>query len=211
MTFLEMEKGFQYAFSAALRAYRRGSTAIGCAIMNSDGECISLGENSIYANDDMEKINRHHLAHAEINAILKVGSGHYGVDHKNNILYTTMEPCIMCFGAIVMCYYKHVKFAAPDPIGGATNIKEQNRYNLSVEGPFEGLAELQVALAIYRSLALNLSHIQRMIDQYEGICTKGVLLGETLHRDTAFGDMIDGRAVVADEKLFNYMFAQLGR
>jgi len=106
MRYRDMEKGFQYAFSAALSAYRRGSTPIGCAILDARNECAATGENSIYANDDQEMIHHHHLAHAEINAILKAGSGGIdGFDSTSCVLYTTMEPCIMCFGAIVMCYY----------------------------------------------------------------------------------------------------------
>jgi hypothetical protein len=34
MFYKDMEKGFQFAFSSAINAYRRGSTTIGCAIMD---------------------------------------------------------------------------------------------------------------------------------------------------------------------------------
>jgi len=202
-----MEKGFQYAFSSALKAYRRGSTAIGCAIMNEHNECISTGENSIYANDSIEKINRHNLAHAEINAILKAGSGRT-TDVSNYTIYTTMEPCIMCFGAIVMCYYKKVKFAALDPYGGATGLNSQDTYNLQIEGPFEGLQNIQVALTVYRSMKLNLTVVNRTIEMYKNICDTGVDLGKKLYNDDVFNNMMNEPEMISDEELFNYMFSQ---
>jgi tRNA(adenine34) deaminase len=205
MFYKDIEKGFQFAFSSAINAYRRGSTAIGCAIMDANNECISLGENSIYANDKNEEINRHNLAHAEINAILKVESGHYAAE---NTLYTTMEPCIMCFGAMVMCYYKKVKFAAVDPYAGATHLNAEKNYNLQIDGPFEPLQKLQVALAIYRGLKLKLPHVKRTMQMYQGICDPGIQLGNKLYYDNEFDEMINNPVNRAsDEDLINYMFS----
>ena len=210
MRFNKIEKGFQYAFSAALRAYRRGSIAIGCAIMNTSNECIATGENSIYADDNSEKINRHNLAHAEINAILKAGSGRSNKDVSNYTLYTTMEPCIMCFGAIVMCYYKNVKFATVDPIGGATQVNIAKYDSIKFEGPFEYLQDIQIALTIYRGFALNLSHIKMMIERYSGISEYGVaFLGKKLYDDAVFNNFINQEVYVTDEELFDYMFERL--
>jgi len=208
MRFSEIEKGFKYAFSSALRAYRRGSTAIGCAIMNADNECIATGENSIYAEDNSEKINHHNLAHAEINAILKAGSGRTA-DVSGYTLYTTMEPCVMCFGAIVMCYYKKVKFAALDPYAGATRLNTQHDYGLNIEGPFEDLQKIQAAILIYRGLSRNGAYIGRTIEMYKDICETGVDLGKKLHSDVIFNDMINQEIYVTDEELFDYMFEQL--
>ena len=207
MRFNEIEKGFQYAFISALQAYRRGSIAIGCAVMNPD-ECISTGENSIYADDNGEKINGHNLAHAEINAILKAGSGR-NADVTNYTIYTTMEPCIMCFGAIVMCYYKKVKFAALDPYAGATKLNVLHSYNLEIDGPFDYLQEMQVALTVYRGMKLNMSFIKRTIEMYINICEKGVNLGKKLFYDVRFTEMMNKKTSVTDEELFNYMLEQL--
>lgn len=206
MCYKNIEKGFQYAFSSALRAYRRGSTAIGCAIMNNQNECVSTGENSIYANDDTEKINRHNLAHAEINAILKAGSGR-NADVSNYTIYTTMEPCIMCFGAIVMCYYNKVKFAAVDPYGGATKLNMQNGYGLQIEGSFDELQNIQVALSVYRGLKLNMSFVHRTLSMYKGICESGLILGRKLYDDTIFSEMIETSSVSCEE-VIDYMFLQ---
>jgi len=42
-----MEAGFQHAFSAAIRAYRRGSTPIGCAVVDGDNRILSTGEDPL--------------------------------------------------------------------------------------------------------------------------------------------------------------------
>lgn len=58
-------------------------------------------------------------AHAELIA-LRAGAKHmnnYRVNHST--LYVTLEPCIMCVGAIVQARVKRVVFGAYDPKGGA--------------------------------------------------------------------------------------------
>jgi tRNA(adenine34) deaminase len=208
MIYKDMEKGFQHAFSAALRAYRRGSTPIGCAIMDKDDNLLCSGENSIYANNQSEVINNHNLAHAEINAILKIKSGHNAV--SQNTLYTTMEPCALCFGAIVMSYYKSVKFAAYDKYGGATCLNSATDFiknqNITVSGPFEPLQKIQIALLIFRRLELGFEHNSHFIDIYNSYCADGVLLGQHLFEDKLFAQMINHDG--SDSGILNYMLSR---
>jgi tRNA(adenine34) deaminase len=41
-------------------------------------------------------------------------------------LYTTTEPCVLCFGAIVMSGINRVRYAALDPIAGGSNLNNVN-------------------------------------------------------------------------------------
>lgn len=210
MVYREMEPGFQHAFAAAIRAYRRGSTPIGCAILNADGQCVSKGENSIYSDDRAEVINGHHLAHAEINAILKLDRQEH-LDVSSYTLYATMEPCALCFGAVVMSYLKHVKFAASDKYSGAVCLNAATPYiqdqNIQIAGPFEPLQDIQVALLIHRRLSVGFSLDDQFTRLYGSYCPKGVALGVRLFRDPYFQGMLascDTAGLIID-----YMFSQI--
>jgi tRNA(adenine34) deaminase len=55
------------------------------------------------------------LAHAELNALLMTAESLYDYPHDNGVIYTTLEPCEMCLGAIVMSdVVNHVVFALAD-------------------------------------------------------------------------------------------------
>ena len=80
------------------------------------------------------------LAHAEINAIVQLKRK----EHPNiraYTLYTTTEPCILCFGAIVMGNVRHCKYAARDRYAGAARYTEHSDYvkskNIQIEGPHD--------------------------------------------------------------------------
>jgi tRNA(adenine34) deaminase len=58
---------------------------------------------------------RNRIAHAELNALLATATGMYDFPHDNGVLYSTVEPCEMCLGAIVMSdVVNHVVFALAD-------------------------------------------------------------------------------------------------
>jgi tRNA(Arg) A34 adenosine deaminase TadA len=210
MQYSEMEPGFQHAFAAAINAYRRGSTPIGCAVTDGNGFCVSKGENSIYSNDKIEIINNHHLAHAEINAILKLNRQEHR-DISSYILYTTMEPCALCFGAVVMSYLKQVRFAAIDKYSGAVCLNSATAYikeqNIRITGPFEPLQDIQIALLVHRRLALGFPHNGDFIELYRSYCENGVALGVRLSGDQYFTGML--AACDNPELIVNYMFTQL--
>src|SRR5207302_9486491 len=59
----------------------------------------------------------HRLAHAEVNALVSVD--HAAVHARDCVLYTTLEPCALCVGAIRMLGLKDVRYAARDPVAGS--------------------------------------------------------------------------------------------
>ena len=197
-----MEKGFQLAFEAAVDAYRRGSIPIGCAIMDGQNECVAMGQNSVYAADASECVNGHHLAHAEINALLKVR----GQRAPNLTVFTTLEPCIQCFGAIVMGPYERICYAAEDPYGGAakmpgTNELLRNR-KLDIIGPDKALQEIQVGLIVHRRLALGLHDSEKFLAMYQSYCPEGVEMGQRLLKNDVFAGLLKSDAPAAEVLAF---------
>jgi len=80
-------------------ALKEGNWPIGCVIVL-DGKIISRSHNQVYSKKDK-------LAHAEMLA-LKLASDVLNKNHNKATLYTTYEPCPMCFGASILSRIKKV-------------------------------------------------------------------------------------------------------
>ena len=108
-----MDKSFYMneAIKEAYKAYEKGETPIGAVIVK-DGKIISRAHNLTETLSDA-------TAHAEILAIRKASDYLGGWRLINCDLYVTMEPCIMCSGAIVQSRIKKL-------IVGTKHIKNLN-------------------------------------------------------------------------------------
>jgi tRNA(Arg) A34 adenosine deaminase TadA len=130
----EMSYPWQVAFMEAWEAYCHGSIPIGAVLVNSNGEVVSRGRNRINENSaPTNQICFNKLAHAEVNVLLQVNNRDTNLNTQYT-LYTTTEPCIFCFGAIVMSGIRRVRYAAKDPIAGGADLnKSSNKFILSRE------------------------------------------------------------------------------
>jgi tRNA(adenine34) deaminase len=99
------------ALALAARGAEAGEVPVG-AVLVLDGESVGEGWNRpIGAHDP--------TAHAEIVA-LRAAAGHLGNYRlPDTTLYVTLEPCVMCAGAIVHARVERVIYGAPDPKAGA--------------------------------------------------------------------------------------------
>ncbi len=101
----------RHALALARRAAEAGEVPVG-AVLVQDGAIIGEGWNHPVSGQDP-------TAHAEIGA-LRAGAtalGNYRL--VDTTLYVTLEPCIMCAGAIVHARVKRLVFGAADPKTGA--------------------------------------------------------------------------------------------
>jgi tRNA(adenine34) deaminase len=99
------------ALALAEQARDAGEVPVGAVVVR-DGVVIGSGFNS--------PISRHDpSAHAEILALraAAVASGNYRL--SGCTLYVTLEPCVMCSGAIMHARIGRVVYGAPDPKTGA--------------------------------------------------------------------------------------------
>ena len=106
-----MEQGYQLA----LKAYSLGEVPVGCVIVK-DGKIIASGYNT-------RELDNSVLGHAEINAIKEASLklNNYRLDGCD--MYVTMEPCIMCCGAIMQAHINKVYFAVYDgKFGGVESL-----------------------------------------------------------------------------------------
>ncbi|MBR5613837.1 MAG: nucleoside deaminase [Clostridia bacterium] len=99
------------ALQEAEKAYKLGETPIGAVIVK-DSEIIASAHN-------LRETGKNVLYHAELLAIDAACKALGGWRLHQCDLYVTLEPCIMCSGAISQSRIKNLYFGAPDPKGGA--------------------------------------------------------------------------------------------
>jgi len=99
------------ALEQARAAAERGEVPVG-AVVELNGEIIGSGFNLNRSLNDPS-------AHAEIIALRAAAQsiGNYRLNGAN--LYVTLEPCVMCAGAILHARIKRLVYAAPDERWGA--------------------------------------------------------------------------------------------
>src|SRR5690348_4688534 len=105
------ERFMREALLQARRGYREGEVPIG-AVVVCNGESIARAHNRpIHLSDPS--------AHAEVLALRRAGRrlGNYRL--PGCTLYVTIEPCVMCVGAIVQARIQRLVVGAMDPKAGA--------------------------------------------------------------------------------------------
>lgn len=143
---------WQECFKEAWKSFQEGSRPIGALVTNSKGDIVSRGKSATFAELSDSVISHNELAHAEMNALLKLDNR---VHQKVNtyVLYTTMEPCPLCFGAFYMSGIRNLEYAAKDKYGGSTNLKDTTPYlsrkPIKINGPFAFLEDFSILLNVY--------------------------------------------------------------
>jgi tRNA(adenine34) deaminase len=107
------------AMEQARAAMAEGNMPIGAVVVH-DGRIVGVGRNAI----DNPPDDTHH---AELRAIQAAAS--FLAEHKHECtIYTTLEPCMMCLGAIVNVGIDRVIIAAPDSHVGALELLPHGAY-----------------------------------------------------------------------------------
>lgn len=116
------------ALEEAKKARTLGEVPIGAVIVK-DNEVIGRGYNK-------RELLKNPLAHAEILAIDCASKTIDAWRLIDSTIYVTIEPCIMCAGAIVNSRIKRLVIGASDPkmgaCGSVVNLVEESRFNHQV-------------------------------------------------------------------------------
>ncbi|MDF1614546.1 tRNA adenosine(34) deaminase TadA [Desulfurivibrio dismutans] len=100
------------ALSAARAAAERGEVPVGSLLVDRQGELLAIDGNRTIGDHDPS-------AHAEI-VVLRQAAARLG-NHRltGTTLYVTLEPCLMCVGAMIQARIARLVFGALDPKAGA--------------------------------------------------------------------------------------------
>jgi len=121
--------GMRAALAEAEKAAGEGEIPVGAVIVV-NGEIVATGRNCSIATSDPS-------AHAEIIALRAAGSGLGNYRLPDATLYVTLEPCVMCTGAIVQARLNRVVFGAYDEKAGALGSVEDLSDSRALNHRFE--------------------------------------------------------------------------
>ena len=114
------------ALDLADTAAARGEVPVGCLVVSSGGDVLGRGFN-------LRETDADPTAHAEIIAMREAARSLSSWRLEGATLYVTLEPCVMCAGAIVNARIARVVYGADDAKAGALatlfTIGEDTRLN----------------------------------------------------------------------------------
>ena len=124
------EQFMELALDEAKKAGQIGEVPIGAILVAENGKILSAAHNQVIKQVDP-------TAHAEILAMRKAATKLNNYRLLNTYLFVTVEPCMMCMGALVHARVKRIIYGATDPKWGAAgslyNFAEDSRLNHRVE------------------------------------------------------------------------------
>ncbi len=121
MKYNELSKEWKMCFELAVKAFKHGSLPIGCIIFDAKGGIVSKASAAMVYGGKKSNMTQH----AEIIALSKIPVT--AIEQKL-ILYSTVEPCPMCFGATNVARISELYYGTRDPWAGSTDLVNGNWY-----------------------------------------------------------------------------------
>ena len=119
------EKWMKVAISEAKLAMKENEIPVGSVLVLNE-KIIAKAHNQPIGNNDP-------TAHSEIQLLRKAGKKQKNYRLVGSTLYVTLEPCAMCFGAMIHARIERIVFGAKDPktgvCGSCMNLNEENLFN----------------------------------------------------------------------------------
>lgn len=138
-----VDEGYmRVALDAARKASVHDDVPVGCVLV-ADGEVIGVGENR-------REVDRDPTAHAEVVALRRAAGARSRWRMDEVTAYVTLEPCVMCAGALLAARLARVVIGAMDEKAGAVG----SRYNLLADPRLLHEAEVTYDVLAEESAAL---------------------------------------------------------
>jgi tRNA(adenine34) deaminase len=102
----------QMALEQAAEAFNRQEVPVGALLVDPAGEVLARGFNETITACDP-------TAHAEMVVLRRAAKALGNYRLLSTTLYVTVEPCVMCMGALIHARVARIVFGAPDPKWGA--------------------------------------------------------------------------------------------
>ena len=126
------EKWMALAIKQAVKADKKGEVPVG-AVLVKDGQLIAQAHNQPISTNDA-------TAHAEIQLLRAAGMKLQNYRLTCTTLYVTLEPCAMCFSAMMHARISRLIFGAHDPktgvCGSCVDLTTNNYFknNIDING-----------------------------------------------------------------------------
>jgi tRNA(Arg) A34 adenosine deaminase TadA len=113
----DLEEPWRAALELAWEAYLAGTIPVGSVIADPDGAIVARGRNRIFDPPGL-RLAGSRLAHAEVDALAQLPTT---TRYRDHVLYSTLEPCLLCVAATLHATVGGIEYAAADPFGGGCN------------------------------------------------------------------------------------------
>ncbi len=157
----EDEKYMKLALVQAEKALERGEFPVGCVIVL-NGEVVAEGERR----NSAENVNE--LDHAEMVALRKFLLEKRQVDMDKLIVYSTLEPCLMCQATLIVNGINNIVYAYEDAMGGGTNLP------VNLLSPLYKDRQLKITSGVMREESLAL--MQKFFESEDNLYLKDTYL-----------------------------------
>lgn len=131
------------ALELAAKALEKGEFPVGCVI-EYQGDVVATGRR----NNSLNKVNE--LDHGEMMALRTLLKEQPEIDMAGVTVYSTMEPCLMCFSTLLVNGVRRFVYSYEDAMGGGTNLP------LSMLSPLYRDMAITVVKNILRESSLKL-------------------------------------------------------
>jgi tRNA(adenine34) deaminase len=112
---IKHEKYMEVALQQARQALLSGDFPVGC-VLEHENEIVATGRRC----NSFGKVNE--MDHAEMVAIRTLLDSDLQIDIGEVTLYSTMEPCLMCFSTLLVNGVRKIVYSYEDVMGGGTNL-----------------------------------------------------------------------------------------
>ncbi|MDR6549070.1 nucleoside deaminase [Paenibacillus qinlingensis] len=154
---MDMDRHFlEIALEEAEIASSVGTVPIGAVLVDHEGNILNKGRNRIFTANDP-------TGHAEIDVIRQAGSKLLDPTYKQKCtIYSTVEPCPMCSGALILADISRAVRALSDDYLGAMRIMKQGNH---FRHKFD---KISVIAMPYKDLAIRSQELHRKWNERRG-------------------------------------------
>ncbi len=193
----KLELQWQEAFKLAWSAFQSGTIPIGAVIYRGDKK-ISDGRNRIFDEDLNHPLAGLYMGHAEMDAMLNL-KGYTDKEIRSFTLYSTMEPCPMCFSTMYMMHIKNLKYAANDKFAGSTNLIDKTWYfkekTMDIEHKAGRLQAFQLILQTTFEYKRDHKFRDRILNRWSLDDERAVTIGKRIYEDKGIMNKVDQMSV----------------
>ncbi len=146
------EKYMQIALDQAKEALALGEFPVG-AVFVYEGTVIASGQRS--HSRGLDTVNE--IDHAEMLALRKYLASDTKINAAELVVYSTMEPCLMCYSTMILNGIRNIVYAYEDVMGGGSNLplKQLNPLYAAMEISITPHILRQQSLALFKDFFSN--------------------------------------------------------
>lgn len=134
------------ALEKAEIAFLNGEFPVGCVVVQD--KCVIADSSRQGTSGNRSKFSE--IDHAEIICLKNIEKTDTDTDLARAVLFCTMEPCLMCLGAIILSGIKKIVYAYEDPMGGGTSC-DLNQLPILYKN-----SDIEIISGVMREKSLNL-------------------------------------------------------